>query len=75
MRWLLLAIAVFVLVLLSLPRELTATRVVGDQARAERLRFASPVSSSDGPRSCGDQESPSDRDPCVPNGAQFAPAQ
>jgi hypothetical protein len=75
MRFILLALAVLVLVLLFLPRELAATRTVGDQGRAERLRVATPRVEGDAPRMCTDGETPSDRDPCVPPGAQFAPSQ
>ena len=75
MRWILLALALVVMVLLLIPRELEATRTVGDQARAERMRAPTPPRADDAPRACLEGELPTDRDPCVPAGAQFAPAQ
>jgi len=75
MRWLLLGLATICLLLLLAPRELTARRTVGDQSRAERQRVEMPKHEGVGPRACGEGEAPSDRDPCVPPGAQFAPSQ
>lgn len=68
-------LAFLVLGLLLLPRELPATRTVGDQRRAERLRASPPRTTDTAQRTCRDGESPIDRDPCLPVGAQFAPAQ
>lgn len=70
---LLLALAVWMVVLW--PRALSPTRVVGDQARAERLRSLQPRASATAPRVCGPREVVNDRDPCLPLGAEFAPAQ
>ena len=75
MRRLLMVLALLVFVWLLMPRELAATRIVGDQSRAERLRLSPPATATESQRSCRDGESPSDRDPCLPIGAQFAPAQ
>lgn len=75
MRWLLLILAALVLALTCWPRDLPATRVVGDQRRAERLRGPPLPRELATPRTCPAGESPTDRSPCVPLGAQFAPSQ
>ncbi len=75
MRRILLLLALLVLGLLLMPRELPATRTVGDQRRAERLRASPPRAADLTQRNCRDGESPLDRDPCLPIGALFAPAQ
>lgn len=75
MKVALLLVALAVLVAALLPREIAATRTVGDQSRAVRqLRIASPAQ-PDEPRTCADGENPIDRDPCVRGGANYAPAQ
>ncbi|MBI2393131.1 MAG: hypothetical protein HYV09_26335 [Deltaproteobacteria bacterium] len=71
----LLLVALAVLIAALMPRQMVATRTVGDQTRAVRqLRVESPAQ-SDEPRTCAEGEIPIDRDPCVRGGANYAPAQ
>jgi hypothetical protein len=47
------------------PEELPATRTVGHQGRALRLRRIVAPAAPTGPRLCKEDEIPTDRDPCI----------
>ncbi len=63
----LLAIAAIAFTTVALsPHELVATKTVGDQARAQRVRRIEPNNVEPAePRICNDGETPTDRDPCI----------